>query len=203
MESNQSVKPLTNTSKFDVFGPKSQCQTDRKFTRLLAVLVTNHFAGSWHRLSAAEPSKDPSAAAYSGQLGIPCKVLVGAKSAANSHYGLRLAGRRTSPRSPTLVPSRPAKQQRSSRPPRRHLLISTRKLRRKRPMASLKMKSCAVLLTLLAGCASREVVAPVVGACPVPPAPPAWAMQEPSNSLQLLDRLFSISALGSLPTKQP
>lgn len=35
-------------------------------------------------MSAAEPSKDPSAAASSGQLGISCKVLVGAKSAANS-----------------------------------------------------------------------------------------------------------------------
>lgn len=70
--------------KLNAVGPKPQCQTDRKFTRLLAVLVTNHFAGSWHRLSAAEPSKDPSAAASSGQLGISCKVLVGAKSAANS-----------------------------------------------------------------------------------------------------------------------
>ena len=83
---NQTIasESLTHTSKFDVFGPKPQCQTDRKFTRLLAVLVTNHFAGSWHRLSAAEPSKDPSAAGSSGQLGISCKVLVGAKSAANS-----------------------------------------------------------------------------------------------------------------------
>jgi len=81
---------MTHTSKFDVFGPKPQCQTDRKFTRLLAVLVTNHFAGSWHRLSAAEPSKDPSAAASSGQLGISCKVLVGAKSAANSQFDLSL-----------------------------------------------------------------------------------------------------------------
>ncbi|WP_219915022.1 lysis system o-spanin lipoprotein Rz1 [Pseudomonas protegens] len=33
--------------------------------------------------------------------------------------------------------------------------------------------------------------------------PPVWAMQEPSNSLQLLDELFSISAPGSLPIKQP
>src|SRR5476651_1085235 len=78
-------KSLTHTSRFAVFGPKPQCQTDRKLTRLFAVLVTNHFAGSWHRLSAAEPTKDPSAAASSGQLGISCKVLVGAKSAANSH----------------------------------------------------------------------------------------------------------------------
>ncbi|BFT62379.1 hypothetical protein PMm318_A31380 [Pseudomonas moorei] len=60
-----------------------------------------------------------------------------------------------------------------------------------------------LLLTLLAGCAPREVVVPVAGTCPTPPAPPAWAMQAPSNSLQLLDRLFSISALESSPTKQP
>ncbi|WP_256580117.1 MULTISPECIES: NAD(P)-binding domain-containing protein [unclassified Pseudomonas] len=61
-------------------------------TRFLAGLVTNHFAGSWHRLSAAEPSKDPSAAASSGQFGISCKVLVGAKSAANSHSLERILG---------------------------------------------------------------------------------------------------------------
>ncbi|WP_429492940.1 Rz1 family lipoprotein [Pseudomonas sp. S30_BP2TU TE3576] len=66
------------------------------------------------------------------------------------------------------------------------------------------MKHCvALLLTLLAGCASREVVVPVVGTYSVPPAQPAWAMQEPSNSLQLLDQLFSISGPGSLPIKQP
>ncbi|MNG30433.1 Lipoprotein Rz1 precursor [compost metagenome] len=71
-------------------------------------------------------------------------------------------------------------------------------------MALSKMKGCAaLLLILLAGCASREVVVPIVGTCPVTPAPPAWAMQEPSNSLQLLDRLFSTSAPGSSPTKQP
>ena len=51
--------------------------------------------------------------------------------------------------------------------------------------------------------ASQEVVVPVVGTCPVPPSPPAWAMSEPSNSLQLLDQLFSISAPESSPTKQP
>ncbi|KJZ64174.1 lysis system o-spanin lipoprotein Rz1 [Pseudomonas fluorescens] len=66
-----------------------------------------------------------------------------------------------------------------------------------------KMKLCAaLLLTLLAGCALREVVVPVVGRCPIPPVPPVWAMQAPSNSLQLLDQLLSISALGSLPIKQ-
>ncbi|QJI21919.1 hypothetical protein HKK57_25025 [Pseudomonas sp. ADAK21] len=66
------------------------------------------------------------------------------------------------------------------------------------------MKGCAVLLTiLLAGCVSREVVMPIAATCPVPPAPPAWAMQEPSNSLQLLDGLFSISGPGSLLIKLP
>ena len=71
-------------------------------------------------------------------------------------------------------------------------------------MISLKMKGCAALLTiLLVGCASRAVVVPIARMCPVPPAPPAWAMQKPSNSLQLLDKLFSISAPGSLLIKQP
>ena len=71
-------------------------------------------------------------------------------------------------------------------------------------MISLKMKGCAALLTiLLAGCASREVVVPIPATCPAPPAPPAWAMQEPSSSLQLLDELFSISGPGSLLIKLP
>ncbi|PTT97864.1 hypothetical protein DBR45_36195 [Pseudomonas sp. HMWF031] len=71
-------------------------------------------------------------------------------------------------------------------------------------MHSLKMTSSALMLLLvLAGCASREVVVPMAATCPIPPAPPAWAMQEPSNSLQLLDRLFSISAPGSSLIKQP
>ncbi|MNH37072.1 Lipoprotein Rz1 precursor [compost metagenome] len=71
-------------------------------------------------------------------------------------------------------------------------------------MRSLRMTTCAsLLLMVIAGCGSREVVVPVAAVCPVPPAPPAWVMQEPSNSLQLLDDLFSISAPGSLPTKQP
>ncbi|WP_416152013.1 MULTISPECIES: lysis system o-spanin lipoprotein Rz1 [unclassified Pseudomonas] len=56
---------------------------------------------------------------------------------------------------------------------------------------------------MLAGCASREVVVPLVATCPAPPSAPAWVMQEPSNSLQLLDQLFFPSGPGSLPTKRP
>ncbi|MBT9571117.1 MAG: hypothetical protein IV106_08415 [Pseudomonas umsongensis] len=71
-------------------------------------------------------------------------------------------------------------------------------------MRSLKMTSCVLLsLLVLAGCASREVAVPVAGTCPAPPAPPAWAMQIPSNSLQLLDGLFSTFEPESSPTKQP
>lgn len=48
----------------------------------------------------------------------------------------------------------------------------------------------------------------VKGKCPVsaatqPPAPPAWAMMPPSNSLQLLDETFSVSDPESSATKQP
>lgn len=38
---------------------------------------------------------------------------------------------------------------------------------------------------------------------PKPPAPPAWAMMPPSNSLQLLDETFSVSGPESSATKQP
>ncbi len=37
---------------------------------------------------------------------------------------------------------------------------------------------------------------------PKPPAPPAWAMMPPSNSLQLLDETFSVSGTESSATKQ-
>ncbi|WP_252516421.1 lysis system o-spanin lipoprotein Rz1, partial [Escherichia coli] len=37
---------------------------------------------------------------------------------------------------------------------------------------------------------------------PKPPAPPAWAMMPPSNSLQLLDETFSISGTELSATKQ-
>jgi len=46
----------------------------------------------------------------------------------------------------------------------------------------------------------------VKGNCPsqpsTTPAPPAWAMMEPSNSLQLLDETFSVSDLESSATSQ-
>ncbi|ECE4364263.1 hypothetical protein C7126_26300, partial [Salmonella enterica] len=50
---------------------------------------------------------------------------------------------------------------------------------------------CSAALLLVAGCASKDVVQcqPV----PHPPAPAAWAMLPPSNSLQILDRTFSVS----------
>lgn len=67
-----------------------------------------------------------------------------------------------------------------------------------------QMKPCAaLLLTVLAGCASREIAAPLEVVCPVPPAPPAWVMLTPSNSVEKLDKLFSISAPESLLIKQP
>ncbi|MFU0821762.1 MAG: Lipoprotein [Pseudomonas lundensis] len=71
-------------------------------------------------------------------------------------------------------------------------------------MLSLKMKGCALMLLLvIAGCASRGAVVPVAASCPIPPAPPAWMMAEPSNSLELLDELFLISEPGSSKTGQP
>ncbi len=43
----------------------------------------------------------------------------------------------------------------------------------------------------------------VEGRCsPKPPAPAAWAMLPPSNSLQVLDKTFSISAPGSSATRK-
>ncbi|HII0648466.1 TPA: lysis system o-spanin lipoprotein Rz1, partial [Salmonella enterica subsp. enterica serovar Yopougon] len=43
----------------------------------------------------------------------------------------------------------------------------------------------------MAGCASKDDVQCPPG--PKPPAPAAWAMLPPSNSLQVLDKTFSIS----------
>ncbi|HAE3617528.1 TPA_asm: hypothetical protein G3976_004624, partial [Salmonella enterica subsp. enterica serovar Oranienburg] len=48
---------------------------------------------------------------------------------------------------------------------------------------------CSAALLLVAGCASKgDVQCPPR---PKPPAPAAWAMLPPSNSLQLLDKTFS------------
>lgn len=71
-------------------------------------------------------------------------------------------------------------------------------------MLSLKMKGCALMLLLvIAGCASRGAVVPVAAICPIPPEAPAWMMEQPSNSLELLDELFLISGPGSSKTGQP
>ncbi|ENW9433775.1 Rz1 family lipoprotein [Salmonella enterica] len=51
---------------------------------------------------------------------------------------------------------------------------------------------------MVAGCASKGGVQ-----CPPRPKPPAaWAMLRPSNSLQVLDKTFSISAPESSATRQ-
>ncbi|EDM8508922.1 hypothetical protein CWZ59_21320 [Salmonella enterica subsp. enterica serovar Senftenberg] len=55
-------------------------------------------------------------------------------------------------------------------------------------------------LIMVAGCSSKASVQ-----CQPqskPPAPPAWAMMPPSNSLQLLDETFSVSGTESSVTKQ-
>ncbi|EDJ2261846.1 hypothetical protein VSV97_004598 [Salmonella enterica subsp. enterica serovar Mbandaka] len=55
-------------------------------------------------------------------------------------------------------------------------------------------------LIMVAGCSSKASVH-----CqpqPKPPAPPAWAMMPPSNSLQLLDETFSVSGTELSATKQ-
>nr|WP_252706318.1 lysis system o-spanin lipoprotein Rz1 [Shigella flexneri] len=43
----------------------------------------------------------------------------------------------------------------------------------------------------MVGCSSKENA--LCHPQPKPPAPPAWAMMPPSNSLQLLDETFSVS----------
>lgn len=48
--------------------------------------------------------------------------------------------------------------------------------------------------------AGARSVNTVAATCPVPPSSPAWAMQDPSSSLELLSELFGISASGSSPT---
>ncbi|ONN71747.1 hypothetical protein BVL52_08885 [Pseudomonas oryzihabitans] len=70
-------------------------------------------------------------------------------------------------------------------------------------MHKLRMMCCAASLLAAAGCVSQPTVQPIPSACPQPPEPPAWTMQEPSNSLQKLDATFSTSEPASSPTKQP
>ncbi|EEN1042841.1 hypothetical protein GI394_22385 [Salmonella enterica] len=62
------------------------------------------------------------------------------------------------------------------------------------------MLICSSALLLVAGCASKDVVQcqPV----PHPPAPAAWAMLPPSNSLTLLDETFSVSDPELSATRQ-
>ncbi|EDJ8985725.1 hypothetical protein GFI10_16360 [Salmonella enterica subsp. diarizonae] len=58
-------------------------------------------------------------------------------------------------------------------------------------MNMLKMLICSAAFLMVAGCASKGAVQ-----CqpqPKPPAPAAWAMLPPSNSLLLLDETFSVS----------
>lgn len=59
---------------------------------------------------------------------------------------------------------------------------------------------CSAALLLVAGCASKGDVQCPPG--PKPPAPAAWAMLPPSNSLQVLDKTFSISAPESSATRK-
>ncbi|MFT1010958.1 lysis system o-spanin lipoprotein Rz1 [Enterobacter hormaechei] len=68
-------------------------------------------------------------------------------------------------------------------------------------MPKLKMTLLSASLIMVAGCSSKVDVQ-----CrpqPKPPAPPAWAMMPPSNSLQLLDETFSVSEMESSVTRQP
>ncbi|MBY7249222.1 lysis system o-spanin lipoprotein Rz1 [Enterobacter roggenkampii] len=67
-------------------------------------------------------------------------------------------------------------------------------------MRMLRMLLCSASLIMVAGCSSKESVQ-----CqPQPrPAPPAWAMMPPSNSLTLLDETFSVSDPESSKTNQP
>ncbi len=55
-------------------------------------------------------------------------------------------------------------------------------------------------LIMVVGCSSKANV--LCHPQPKPPAPPAWAMMPPSNSLQLLDETFSVSGMESSATKQ-
>ncbi|EEA7054947.1 hypothetical protein ACW61_004593, partial [Salmonella enterica subsp. enterica serovar Braenderup] len=67
-------------------------------------------------------------------------------------------------------------------------------------MRKLKMMLFGGSLIMVAGCSSKENA--LCHPQPKPPAPPAWAMMPPSNSLQLLDETFSVSGMESSATKQ-
>ncbi|EPC2362421.1 lysis system o-spanin lipoprotein Rz1 [Citrobacter freundii] len=66
-------------------------------------------------------------------------------------------------------------------------------------MLKLKMMLFSASLIMVVGCSSKESVQCLPQ--PKPPAPPAWAMTPPSNSLQLLDETFSVSDPESSVTK--
>nr|EHI0433865.1 hypothetical protein [Escherichia coli] len=67
-------------------------------------------------------------------------------------------------------------------------------------MRELKMKLCVLMLPLVVSACGLKPPAPVP--CVKPPAPPAWAMMPPSNSLRLLDETFSVSETESSATRQ-
>ncbi|MBB9726216.1 hypothetical protein FSI43_024660 [Escherichia coli] len=67
-------------------------------------------------------------------------------------------------------------------------------------MRKLKMMLFGASLIMVVGCSSKANV--LCHPQPKPPAPPAWAMMPPSNSLQLLDETFSVSGTESSATRQ-
>ncbi|MCR2796176.1 lysis system o-spanin lipoprotein Rz1 [Enterobacter kobei] len=68
-------------------------------------------------------------------------------------------------------------------------------------MRKLRMMLCSASLIMVVGCSSKAAVQCLPQ--PKPPAPPAWAMMPPSNSLMLLDETFSVSDPESSKTSQP
>ncbi|EPT6405263.1 lysis system o-spanin lipoprotein Rz1, partial [Escherichia coli] len=68
-------------------------------------------------------------------------------------------------------------------------------------MRKLKMMLFGASLIMVVGCSSKENA--LCHPQPKPPAPPAWAMMPPSNSLQLLDETFSVCVAGRLRASPP
>ncbi|QFH90753.1 hypothetical protein FR825_13720 [Enterobacter kobei] len=68
-------------------------------------------------------------------------------------------------------------------------------------MPNLRTMLFSVSLIMVVGCSSKASVQCLPQ--PKPPAPPAWAMMPPSNSLTLLDETFSVSDPESSATKHP